>query len=85
MITGIMEIAGETGSATEMLDEIADDYEDELDSIANQIDKVMEPVTILFLGTLVGFLVYAIYSPIFGLSKVMLGDKDQKPPAAARP
>ncbi len=85
-ITGIMEIAGETGSATEMLDEIADDYEDELDSIANQIDKVMEPVTILFLGTLVGFLVYAIYSPIFNLSKVMLGDnKDKKPPAAARP
>ncbi|MGI9240462.1 MAG: type II secretion system F family protein, partial [Verrucomicrobiales bacterium] len=85
-ITGIMEIAGETGSATEMLDEIADDYEDELDSITNQIDKVMEPATILFLGTLVGFLVYAIYSPIFNLSKVMLGDgKDKKPPAAARP
>lgn len=85
-ITGIMDIAGETGSATEMLDEIADDYEDELDSIANQIDKVMEPVTILFLGALVGFLVYAIYSPIFGLSKVMLGDpKDKKPPAAAAP
>ena len=85
-ITGIMDIAGETGSATEMLDEIADDYEDELDSIANQIDKVMEPVTILFLGALVGFLVYAIYSPIFGLSKVMLGDdKDKTPPKTARP
>jgi type II secretory pathway component PulF len=85
-ITGIMDIAGETGSATEMLDEIANDYEDELDSIANQIDKVMEPVTILFLGALVGFLVYAIYSPIFGLSEVMLGDgKDKKPPKTARP
>jgi len=86
-ITGIMDIAGETGSATEMLDEIADDYEEELDSIANQIDKVMEPITILFLGTLVGFLVYAIYSPIFGLSKVMLGDdkEDKKPPSAAHP
>ena len=87
-IVGIMDIAGETGSATEMLDEIADDYEDELDSIANQIDKVMEPITILFLGALVGFLVYAIYSPIFGLSKVMLGDKDGNkppPPKAAAP
>ena len=85
-ICGIMDIAGETGSATEMLDEIADDYEDELDSIANQIDKVMEPITILFLGGLVGFLVYAIYSPIFGLSEVMLGDgKDKKPPKTAHP
>ena len=47
----------------------------------------MEPVTILFLGALVGFLVYAIYSPIFGLRKVMLGDddKDKTPPKTARP
>ncbi len=71
-ICGIMEIAAETGSATEMLEEVADDYEDELDTIANQIDKVLEPITIVFLGVLVGFLIYAIYSPIFTLGNVML-------------
>ena len=37
-VCGVMEIASETGSATEMLDEIADDYEEELDTIANQIE-----------------------------------------------
>ncbi len=71
-ICGIMEIAGETGSATEMLNEVADDYEDELDTIANQIDKVMEPFTIVVLGILVGFLIYAIYSPVFNLGEVVL-------------
>ena len=71
-VCGIMEIAGETGSATEMLDEVADDYEEELDTIANQIDKVLEPITIVFLGLLVGFLIYAIYSPIFNLGGIML-------------
>ena len=81
-VCGIMEIAAETGSATEMLDEIADDYEEELDNIANQIDKVLEPITILFLGVLVGFLVYAIYSPIFNLGKVMLPGEDEDKPAA---
>ena len=81
-ICGIMEIAGETGSATEMLDEIADDYEDELDSIASQIDKVLEPITIVCLGVLVGFLIYAVYSPIFNLGKVMF--KDTKRPAPAQ-
>ena len=75
-ICGIMEIAAETGSATEMLEEVADDYEEELDTIANQIDKVLEPVTIVFLGVLVGFLIYAIYSPIFSLGEVMLPGKD---------
>ena len=65
-----------------MLDEIADDYEEELDNFANQIDKILEPITILFLGCLVGFLVYAIYAPIFNLGKVMLPGEDEDKPAA---
>ena len=84
-VCGIMEIAAETGSATEMLDEIADDYEEELDNIANQVDKVLEPVTILVLGALVGFLIYAIYSPIFSLGKVMLPGSDDKPAKPPKP
>jgi len=80
-ISAVMQIASETGSANEMLDEIATDYEDELDTIANQIDKILEPVTMVIMGVMVGFLVYAIYGPIFGLSKVILPSK--KPVAAA--
>ena len=73
-ICGILEISAETGSATDMLNEIADDYEEELDTIAGQIDKILEPITILVLGTVVGGLIYAIYGPIFGLGKVILPD-----------
>lgn len=72
VICGIMDIAGETGSATEMLDEVAADYEEELDAVAGQIDKLMEPLTMVVLGVIVGFLVYAIYSPVFNLSSVIL-------------
>jgi type II secretory pathway component PulF len=32
----------------------------------------MEPLTIMFLGTIVGFLIYAIYGPIFSLGDVIL-------------
>jgi len=55
-----------------MLNEIADDYEDELDGLANQIDKILEPLTIVFLGLMVGFLVYAIYAPIFSIGDALL-------------
>ncbi len=72
VICGIMDIAGETGSATEMLDEVAADYEEELENVAGQIDKLMEPLTMVILGVIVGFLVYAIYSPVFNLSSVIL-------------
>lgn len=71
-ISGLMQLSSETGSSTDMLDEIADDYEEELDNIGNQIDKILEPVTIIVLGVMVGFLIYAIYSPIFNLGKVIL-------------
>ena len=81
VISAVMQIASETGSANEMLDEIAGDYEEELDAIANQIDKILEPITIVCMGVMVGFLVYAIYGPIFGLSKVIL--PKSKPGAAA--
>jgi len=88
MVAALMQIAGETGSATEMLDQIAADYEDELDGIANQIDKIIEPITIVVMGTFVGLLVYAIYGPIFNLSKVVLPQKkaptQQVAPGAVR-
>lgn len=72
MICGLIELSSETGSGTEMLNEIADDYEEELDSLAGQIDKIMEPLTIIFLGIVVGFLIYAIYGPIFSLGDIIL-------------
>lgn len=74
-ICGVMEIAGETGTGAEPLNEIADDYEEELDVIASQIDKIIEPATIMVLGSMVGMLVYAIYSPIFSLGDALLGKK----------
>lgn len=72
LICGFMETAAETGADTELLNEIAEDYEDELDTAANQIDKLIEPVTIVLLGSMVGFLVYAIYAPVFSLGDALL-------------
>jgi len=74
-IASVVQMAGETGGVNEMLDEIAFDYEEDLDLIAGQIDKILEPFVIVFLATIVGFLVYAIYGPIFNLSKVILPKK----------
>ena len=58
-----------------MLDEIATDYEEELDLIAGHIDKIIEPIMLVVMGCIVGSLVYAIYGPIFNLSKVILPKK----------
>lgn len=74
-LCGMIELAAETGTGTEMLAEIADDYEEELDGLASQMDKIIEPMTMMILGVLVGFLIYAIYGPMFSLGDVVLGRK----------
>ncbi|MDZ4286535.1 MAG: type II secretion system F family protein [Prosthecobacter sp.] len=71
-LCGLIELASETGSGTEMLSEIADDYEEELDNMAAAMDKLIEPLTMLILGIMVGFLIYAIYGPMFSLGDVIL-------------
>lgn len=85
-IAAVVQMAGETGGVNEMLDEIATDYEEDLDVIANSIDKILEPIVLVMLGCIVGGLVYAIYGPIFNLSKVILPQKKApSPPVAAAP
>lgn len=74
-LCGLIELASETGSGTEMLAEIADDYEEELDNLAASLDKMIEPLTMLILGVIVGFLIYAIYGPMFSLGDVILKKK----------
>ncbi len=82
-IASVVQMAGETGGVNEMLDEIAVDYEEDLDIIASQVDKILEPVVLVLMGLIVGFLVYAIYGPIFNLSRVILPKKPV--PGAAAP
>jgi type II secretory pathway component PulF len=84
-IAAVVQMAGETGGVNEMLDEIATDYEEDLDIVANSIDKILEPIVLVLLGCIVGGLVYAIYGPIFNLSKVILPNKGSSPPAASAP
>ena len=84
MVAAVVQMAGETGGVNEMLDELATDYEEDLDIVANSIDKILEPIVLVMLGLIVGGLVYAIYGPIFNLSKVILPQKGP-PPAAAAP
>jgi type IV pilus assembly protein PilC len=86
-IAAVVQMAGETGSMNEVLDQIATDYEEQLDLMSAQIDKLLEPFVLVILGSVVGGIIYAIYGPIFGLSKVLLPQAKPggKPPAASAP
>ncbi len=50
-----------------MLSKIADFYDDEVDNAVTNLTSMMEPMLMVFLGGSVGFIVIAMYLPIFRL------------------
>jgi type IV pilus assembly protein PilC len=67
MVTHMVAVGESTGALDAMLSKISDFYDDEVDAAVSNLTAMMEPVLMIFLGTTVGFIVVAMYLPIFKL------------------
>lgn len=67
MVTQMIAVGESTGALDSMLDKIADFYDDEVDIAVANLTSMIEPVLMVFLGGTVGFIVVAMYLPIFKL------------------
>lgn len=67
MVTHMIAVGESTGALDAMLSKIADFYDDEVDAAVSNLTAMLEPVLMVFLGTTVGFIVVAMYLPIFKL------------------
>ncbi len=67
MVTHMIAVGESTGALDSMLGKIADFYDDEVDAAVNNLTAMMEPMLMIFLGGSVGFIVVAMYLPIFKL------------------
>jgi type IV pilus assembly protein PilC len=67
MVVQMISVGEQTGALDAMLSKIADFYEEEVDTAVANLMTLMEPVLILFLGTVVGGIVISMYLPIFDL------------------
>lgn len=67
LVTSMTSIGESTGSLDYMLEKIADFYEAEVDRSVDTIKSLIEPMMILFLAVIVGFIVAAIMMPMFSL------------------
>jgi type IV pilus assembly protein PilC len=67
MVTHMISVGESTGALDAMLSKIADFYDDEVDNAVNNLTAMMEPMLMVFLGGAVGFIVVAMYLPIFKL------------------
>lgn len=71
MATSIIAIGEETGSLDKSLGRIADDYEKEIDRIVKNLTRLLEPVIILVMGLIVGFIVLSMLLPIFQINLIV--------------
>lgn len=67
MVVNMIDVGEETGSLDAMLTKVADIYDDEVEAAVDAMLALMEPAIIIGLGGIIGFIVVALYLPIFTL------------------
>jgi type IV pilus assembly protein PilC len=65
MVTHMVAVGEETGNLDTMLGKIADFYEDQVDAAVKALTSILEPVMIIIVGGIVGFIVISMYLPLF--------------------
>jgi type IV pilus assembly protein PilC len=73
MVVQMIGVGEQTGALDAMLQKVADFYEDEVDAAVGDLLTAMEPLMILFLGTVVGGVVISMYLPLFSLIGKLAG------------
>ena len=71
----VTDVGEETGSLDAMLMKVADIYDAEVEVAVDAMLALMEPAIIICLGGVIGFIVIALYLPIFSLGDVVGGNQ----------
>ena len=71
MVTHMIAVGESTGALDAMLGKIADFYEDEVDQAVTSLTALLEPAMMVFLGIVIGFIVIAMYLPIFKMASAI--------------
>jgi type IV pilus assembly protein PilC len=65
MVTHMVGVGEETGSLDAMLEKVAEFYEDQVEASVKALTSILEPIMIIVIGSIVGFIVISMYMPLF--------------------
>jgi type IV pilus assembly protein PilC len=68
MVVQMIGVGEQTGALDQMLNKIADFYEEEVDVAVAALTSLLEPIMMVVIGGIVGFILIAMYLPIFGMA-----------------
>ncbi len=67
----MIDVGEETGELDKMLNKIADTYDEEVETLVAGMVSLMEPVMVITLGVIVGFIVVSLFLPMIGMLQNM--------------
>ena len=67
MVVRMVGVGEETGALDAMLDRVAEFYEEQVEASIKALTSILEPIMIIMIGAIVGFIVIAMYMPLFEL------------------
>jgi type IV pilus assembly protein PilC len=67
MVTHMVGVGEETGALDSMLERVAEFYEDQVAASVKALTSILEPIMIIFIGGIVGFIVVSMYLPLFSV------------------
>jgi type IV pilus assembly protein PilC len=73
MVVQMISVGETTGALDQMLNKIADFYDEEVETAVDALTSMIEPFMIVFLGGTVGSIIIAMYLPIFTMAGVVSG------------
>jgi len=71
MVVQMISVGEATGALDQMLNKIADFYDEEVDTAVDALTSALEPLLMVFLGGVIGFVVVAMYLPIFRMASAV--------------
>ncbi len=73
LVVNMIDVGEETGDLDKMLMKIADNYDNDVDVLVGSLISILEPVMVVVLGLIVGFIVIALFSPMIALIQSVSG------------
>jgi type IV pilus assembly protein PilC len=78
IVVNMVDVGEETGDLDKMLMKIADNYDNDVDVLVGSLISILEPVMVVILGVIVGFIVVALFAPMITLIQSVSGAGSKK-------
>jgi len=76
LVVNMVDVGEETGDLDKMLLKVADNYDEEVETMVSSLVSLLEPVLVIFLGLIVGSIVVALFLPLVKLISSVTGNKN---------